>query len=135
VRLKTEGVFKFCFRADRVRSLKREAALFGLLKERVGRQYPDGGRQAPGCADLYKQSLKIHQILAEQDKTKSVWQRDLIVSLYKMATTMSKIGGDDDRSRAREIFQEALNLTDKCSGNDRQQLIDALNQALQQLLH
>jgi hypothetical protein len=85
--------------------------------------------------DLYKQSLKIHQILAEQDKTKSVWQRDLIVSLYKMATTMSKIGGDDDRSRAREIFQEALNLTDKCSGNDRQQLIDALNQALQQLLH
>jgi serine/threonine protein kinase len=31
-------VFKFCFRADRVRSLKREAALFGLLKERVGEQ-------------------------------------------------------------------------------------------------
>jgi class 3 adenylate cyclase/tRNA A-37 threonylcarbamoyl transferase component Bud32 len=35
-RLKTERVFKFCFRADRVRSLKREAALFGLLKEQVG---------------------------------------------------------------------------------------------------
>ena len=35
-RLKTERVFKFCFRADRVRSLKREATLFGLLKERVG---------------------------------------------------------------------------------------------------
>jgi hypothetical protein len=29
-------VFKFCFRADRVRSLKREATLFRLLKERVG---------------------------------------------------------------------------------------------------
>ena len=29
-------MFKFCFRADRVRSLKREATLFGLLKERVG---------------------------------------------------------------------------------------------------
>ncbi len=29
-------VFKFCFRADRVRSLKREASLFRLLKERVG---------------------------------------------------------------------------------------------------
>jgi hypothetical protein len=28
-RLKTERVFKFCFRADRVRSLKREATLFG----------------------------------------------------------------------------------------------------------
>ena len=35
-RLKTERVFKFCFRADRVRSLKREATLFRLLKERVG---------------------------------------------------------------------------------------------------
>lgn len=29
-------VFKFCFRADRVRSLKREVTLFRLLKERVG---------------------------------------------------------------------------------------------------
>jgi len=35
-RLKTERAFKFCFRADRVRSLKREATLFGMLKERVG---------------------------------------------------------------------------------------------------
>lgn len=29
-------VFKFCFRAERVRSLKREVTLFRLLKERVG---------------------------------------------------------------------------------------------------
>ncbi len=29
-------VFKFCFRADRVRTLKREVTLFRLLKERVG---------------------------------------------------------------------------------------------------
>jgi WD40 repeat protein/class 3 adenylate cyclase/tRNA A-37 threonylcarbamoyl transferase component Bud32 len=35
-RLKTDHVFKFCFRADRVRSLKREVTLFRLLKERVG---------------------------------------------------------------------------------------------------
>src|SRR5262249_44822634 len=34
--LKTRRVFKFCFRADRVRSLKREVTLFRLLKERVG---------------------------------------------------------------------------------------------------
>ena len=33
---KTHHVFKFCFRADRVRSLKREVTLFRLLKERVG---------------------------------------------------------------------------------------------------
>lgn len=34
--LKETKVFKFCFRADRVRSLKREVTLFRLLKERVG---------------------------------------------------------------------------------------------------
>jgi WD40 repeat protein/serine/threonine protein kinase/class 3 adenylate cyclase len=34
--LKEQHVFKFCFRADRVRSLKREVTLFRLLKERVG---------------------------------------------------------------------------------------------------
>jgi class 3 adenylate cyclase/tRNA A-37 threonylcarbamoyl transferase component Bud32/tetratricopeptide (TPR) repeat protein len=39
-RLRTEQVFKFCFRADRVRSLKREVTLFRLLKERVG-QHPN----------------------------------------------------------------------------------------------
>jgi class 3 adenylate cyclase/outer membrane lipoprotein-sorting protein/tRNA A-37 threonylcarbamoyl transferase component Bud32 len=34
--LREKRVFKFCFRADRVRSLKREVTLFRLLKERVG---------------------------------------------------------------------------------------------------
>ena len=34
--MKDRRVFKFCFRADRVRSLKREVTLFRLLKERVG---------------------------------------------------------------------------------------------------
>lgn len=35
-KLKEQRVFKFCFRADRVRSLKREVTLFRLLRERVG---------------------------------------------------------------------------------------------------
>ena len=39
-RLKERRVFKFCFRADRVRSLKREVTLFRLLKEKVG-QHPN----------------------------------------------------------------------------------------------
>ena len=33
---KEQRVFKFCFRADRVRTLKREVTLFRLLKERIG---------------------------------------------------------------------------------------------------
>lgn len=35
-KLKERRVFKFCFRADRVRPLKREVTLFRLLKERLG---------------------------------------------------------------------------------------------------
>jgi len=84
--------------------------------------------------EAYQQSLAIFKRLAERDKTNSGWRRDLIVSLCKMATTMAKIGGDDG-FRARQIVQEALNLTDKYSGMDRRQLVDALNQALQQLVH
>ena len=34
--MKERRVFKFCFRADRVRSLKREMTLFRLIKERIG---------------------------------------------------------------------------------------------------
>lgn len=35
-KLKQTRVFKFCFRADRVRSLKREVTLFKILREQVG---------------------------------------------------------------------------------------------------
>jgi serine/threonine protein kinase/WD40 repeat protein len=35
-KLNERRVFKFCFRADRVRSLKREVTLFRLIKERIG---------------------------------------------------------------------------------------------------
>ncbi len=35
-KLGTRQVFKFCFRADRARSLKRELTLFRILQERVG---------------------------------------------------------------------------------------------------
>lgn len=35
-RLKEQRVFKFCFRGERVRALKREMTLFRLLRERVG---------------------------------------------------------------------------------------------------
>jgi serine/threonine protein kinase/class 3 adenylate cyclase/tetratricopeptide (TPR) repeat protein len=38
--LKEKRVFKFCFRADRVRALKREVVLFRVMKEKVG-QHPN----------------------------------------------------------------------------------------------
>ena len=42
-KLKEKRVFKFCFKADRVRSLKREVTLFRLLKDKVG-EHPNIAR-------------------------------------------------------------------------------------------
>jgi hypothetical protein len=44
---------------------------------------------------------------------------------------MAKIDADDNLNQAQEVFRSALNLADKYSGPDRQQLIDALNKALE----
>ncbi len=43
--LKDQRVFKFCFRADRVRSLKREVTIFRVLRERIGKH--------PGIIDVF----------------------------------------------------------------------------------
>lgn len=45
---KERRVFKFCFRADRVRSLKREVTLFRVMKERLG-EHP----HIAGVQDVY----------------------------------------------------------------------------------
>jgi hypothetical protein len=62
-------------------------------------------------------------------------QRILRVSFYKVGTITAKIGGNDNVTQAKEFFKEALNVADKYSGLDRQQLVDALIEALQQLVH
>jgi class 3 adenylate cyclase/tRNA A-37 threonylcarbamoyl transferase component Bud32/tetratricopeptide (TPR) repeat protein len=85
--------------------------------------------------DAYQQCLVIAKRLVEQDKSSLEWQRDLIVSLYKVGTTTTKMGGKDNVTQAQELLRTGLSLADKYSGMDRQQLIDALNQALQQLGH
>jgi hypothetical protein len=76
--------------------------------------------------------LNIRRTLVEKDKSNSGWQRDLIVSLYKVGTITAEIGGDDNDWQAQDLLRDALNIANKYPGSDRQQLIDALNQALQQ---
>jgi tetratricopeptide (TPR) repeat protein len=85
--------------------------------------------------DAYQQSLTIAKRLAEQDKSNSGWQRDLIVSLYKVGTIMAKIGDNDKVTQAQGFLRTALNLAKLYSGPDRQNLIDALNLALRNLVH
>ena len=85
--------------------------------------------------DAYQQSLRIRQILAEQDKSNSGWQRDLILSLYRIGRTTAKMEAQDSLSQGKEFLRTALKLADKYPGPNRQQLIDVLNQTLQNLPH
>lgn len=55
---KEARVFKFCFRADRVRSLKREVTLFKLLKEKVG-EHPN----IVGIQELYQEEPPYYLIM------------------------------------------------------------------------
>jgi serine/threonine protein kinase/class 3 adenylate cyclase len=57
--LKERRVFKFCFRADRVRSLKREVTLFRLMKERVG--------DHPNIVSLREVYLEVPPYYVEMD--------------------------------------------------------------------
>jgi hypothetical protein len=45
--------------------------------------------------NVYQQSLTIFRLLAKQDKSNAGWQRELIVTIYKVATTVAKIGGHE----------------------------------------
>jgi hypothetical protein len=78
--------------------------------------------------------MAIAKRLADQDKSNIGWQRDLIVSLYKVGTITAKIGGNDKVTQAQGLLRTDLNLAQLYSGPDRQKLIDALNQALRQLV-
>jgi class 3 adenylate cyclase len=56
--LEERRVFKFCFRADRVRSLKREMTLFKLLKDRFG-DHPN----IVGIQDVFLESPPFYLIM------------------------------------------------------------------------
>jgi hypothetical protein len=71
--------------------------------------------------------MKIRQTLAEQDKLNSGWQREFIVSLYKVGTTAAKIGGNDGVTQAQRFLGAAVSLAELYSDPDRQNLIDLIN--------
>ena len=85
--------------------------------------------------DAYRQALEIAQRLSVRDKSNSDWQRDLIVCFFRMGNIMAKIGGNDNITQAQEFLRAGLNVANGYPGPDRQQLIDSLNLALQNLAH
>ncbi len=102
--------------------------------DRVGNVLVAQGR-IQEALNAYQQGLNIRRRLAEQDKSNATWQRDLIVCLYRTGVTTAIVGTHDSLGEAQDFLRTALKLTDKYYGPDRQQLVDDLNGALQNLVH
>jgi hypothetical protein len=79
--------------------------------------------------------MAISKRLTEQDKSNSAWQRDLIVSLYKVGTITARSGGSDNVAQAEAFLRTGLNLAEQYYGPDRQNLIEVLNLASRNLIN
>jgi hypothetical protein len=66
--------------------------------------------------DDYQQCLVISKRLAEQDKSNSGWQRDLIVSLYKVGPVRAKIKGSDNIKQAQGLLRTGLKTAELYPG-------------------
>jgi len=77
--------------------------------------------------------LRIRRALADQDKSNTDWQHDLIVLLCKLASAKGLTEGTDNLSKAEALLQEATNLAAEYNGSDRQTLINSINQSSQTL--
>jgi hypothetical protein len=111
------------------------------VKRDLGASYQNigGGLAAEGklqgALDFYRQSLRIFQTLCDKDISNLDRQRDLITALYKVATTMARIGGIDNPAQAEEHLLKGRNLAKLYSGVDREKLIDDFNVALRNQIH
>jgi hypothetical protein len=63
-----------------------------------------------------QQSLAIFKRLADQDKSNSGWQRDLIVSLYKVGLVRAEIKGSDNIKQAQGLLRTGLKTAELYPG-------------------
>jgi serine/threonine-protein kinase len=84
-KLKDQCVFKFCFNADRLRSLKREYTLFRLLKEALGNR--------PDIARLHEYNLERPPFFLESEYTNG----------GSLADWAASIGGIDKLPRPQRL--------------------------------
>lgn len=98
------------------------------IHEKVGDVLRTQGN-LPVAVEEYQVSLDQRRTLAGEDKSNRGWQHDLISLLCKLATAKTLMQGSDNLLKAKTLLQEAANLAAEYHGSDRQNLIDAINQA------
>jgi tetratricopeptide (TPR) repeat protein len=85
--------------------------------------------------DAYQQSLKIRRTLAEQDKSNAGWQRDLIVAYLRIGICVAQMEDGDNLDQANNFLHKGLDLAILYPGREKQDLINAFNEALKLLNH
>jgi len=98
------------------------------IHEKVGDVLRTQGN-LPVAVEEYQLSLDQRRTLVGEDKSNRGWQHDLISLLCKLATAKTLMQGSDNLLKAKTLLQEAANLAADYHGSDRQNLIDAINQA------
>jgi tetratricopeptide (TPR) repeat protein len=89
----------------------------------------------PEALAAYQQSLAIAKRLADQDPSNAGWQRDLIAAYYRIGICVAQMDGGDNSGRANNFLQLGQDLAKSYPGRERQDLINAFNEALQLLSH
>jgi tetratricopeptide (TPR) repeat protein len=72
-------------------------------------------RKLSEALDAYQQSLKIRQVLAEQDKTNTGWQRDLAMSYDRIGEVLEAQG---KLPEALDAYRDYFDISDMLASRD-----------------
>jgi len=89
----------------------------------------------PAALAVYQQGLAIAKSLADQDPSNAGWQRDLIVAYYRIGICAAQMDGEDSSGRATNFLHTGQDLAKLYPGREKQDLINAFNEALKLLNH
>jgi tetratricopeptide (TPR) repeat protein len=89
----------------------------------------------PEALAAYQQGLAIAKYLADQDPSNAGWQRDLIVAYYRIGICAAQTDGEDSSGRATNFLHTGQDLAKLYPGREKQDLINAFNEALKLLNH
>jgi tetratricopeptide (TPR) repeat protein len=89
----------------------------------------------PEALAAYQQGLAIAKRLADQDPSNAGWRRDLIVAYYRIGLCVAQMDGEDSSGRANNFLHTGQDLAKSYPGQEKQDLLNAFNEALKLVNH
>jgi tetratricopeptide (TPR) repeat protein len=89
----------------------------------------------PEALAAYQQGLAIAKRLADQNPSNAGWQRDLIVAYYRIGLCVAQMDGEGSSGRANNFLHTGQDLAKSYPGQEKQDLLNAFNEALKLVNH